>query len=300
VTSPTATLDDAWQGVDQRRTSPAGRWLKTFVRSPAAVVSVAILIVLIVVAYAVPPAFGLDPLAQISGARLLQPSSAHLFGTDELGRDLLARCLVGLQLSIQVAIASAVLGGVVGILVGYAAAYMHGIVDSILMRLTDTMLAFPNILMAIVVVAVLGTGVRNVVVALAITNIPLFARIARAAMLSELGQVYVEAARASGCSPVRLIFRHVAPNTLTPLVVQLALAMAFAILGEASLSYLGLGVQPPNPSLGNLLSTGQTYILSGAQYYVLFPAIVLALFLFALNLLADAINDFADVNRRVR
>jgi peptide/nickel transport system permease protein len=186
------------------------------------------------------------------------------------------------------------MGGVSGTLIGYTAGYARGIVDTVLMRLMDTMLAFPNILMAIVVVAVLGSGVRNVTIALAITNIPLFARISRGAMLSELGQVYVESARSIGCSPIRIIFRHVAPNTIAPLVVPLALAMAFAILGEAALSYLGLGVQPPDPSLGNLLSAGQTYILSGSQYYVLFPAAILALLLFALNLLADATNDVID------
>lgn len=216
-----------------------------------------LLLALIIAAYVAPPLFGLDPLAQLRNARLLSPSSAHLFGTDEAGRDLLSRSLVGLQISIEVAIASAIIGGLVGTLVGYVAGYLGGFTDTVLMRLMDTMLAFPNILMAIVVVAILGTGVRNVVIALAVTNIPLFARIARGSMLGELGQVYVESARAIGCRPARIIFRHIAPNTLGPLIVQLALAMAFAILGEASLSYLGLGVQPPNPSLGNLLSSGR-------------------------------------------
>lgn len=282
-------VDSPFQGQ-----SASKRAFRRFLRSRSAVLSTVILAGLVIAAYIVPLIFGMDPLEQTRGARLLSPSGSHLFGTDEVGRDLLARCLMGLRISIQVAIASALLGGVVGTLIGYVAGYSRGFADTALMRLMDTMLAFPNILMAIVVVAVLGSGVRNVTIALAITNIPLFARISRGAMLSELGQVYVESARAIGANPLRIIFRHVALNTIAPLIVQVALAMAFAILGEAALSYLGLGVQPPDPSLGNLLSTGQTYILSGSRYYVLFPAMILALLLFALNLLADATNDVID------
>jgi peptide/nickel transport system permease protein len=293
MSTAASTLGDA-SGIETTQRSGLSRTAGRFRRSRPAMISVTILALLVIAAYIVPPVFGMDPLEQLRGARLLSPSSSHLFGTDEAGRDLLARCLTGLQISIQVALAAALMGGIIGTLIGYTAGYARGIVDSVLMRLMDTMLAFPNILMAIVVVAVLGSGVRNVTIALAITNIPLFARISRGAMLSELGQVYVESARSIGCSPIRIIFRHVAPNTIAPLVVQLALAMAFAILGEAALSYLGLGVQPPDPSLGNLLSAGQTYILSGSQYYVLFPAAILALLLFALNLLADATNDVID------
>lgn len=274
--------------------SGLSRTLRRFRRSRSAMLAVVILICLVVAAYAVPAIFSLDPLEQTRGARLLSPSGSHLFGTDEAGRDLLARCLVGLRVSIQVAIAAALMGGIIGTLIGYTAGYMRGITDTVLMRFMDTMLAFPNILMAIVVVAVLGSGVRNVTIALAITNIPLFARISRGAMLAELGQVYVESARTIGANPLRIIFRHVAPNTIAPLVVQVALAMAFAILGEAALSYLGLGVQLPDPSLGNLLSSGQRYILSGSQYYVIFPAMILAILLFSLNLLADATNDVID------
>lgn len=262
-----------------------------FVSSRSGFVATMLLVIVVGSAYLLPPLLGLQPDVQLSGARLLSPSLGHPFGTDEFGRDLLARCLQGVQISLQIGAAAALVGGVVGTLAGYAAGYFGAIVDSVLMRIVDAMLAFPNILLAIVVVAVLGTGLKNIALALAITNIPIFARLARASIMGELSREYIVAARSVGASPWRLVFRHAMPNTLPPLVVQIGLAMAFAVLGEAGLSYVGLGVQPPTASLGSILATGQVYMLSGATYYVILPAFVLAALLFGLNLSADAVND---------
>lgn len=277
-----------------REDSLVGASMWRLVTSQAGVVSLVVLAILVGAAYLVPPLARLHPLDQLENARLLAPSTLHPFGTDQAGRDLFARVLVGLQVSIQIAVVATVVGGTVGTLVGYAAGYLRGFVDTILMRLIDTMLAFPSILMALVVIAVLGPSLRNATIALALTNVPLFARIARGAILTELSRDYVLTARANGAGPLRIVFRHTMINTLPALIVQAALAMAFVILAETSLSYLGLGVQPPNPSLGNILSSGQTYMLSGHTYYVIFPALVLAALMFTLNLLADALNDALD------
>lgn len=269
------------------------RWLH---RSPGAVVAVTILTVLVVGALVIPRLAGLDPLDQTSAPRLAPASWAHPFGADQLGRDLFARSLVGLQTSLRVAAVSALLGGLGGTIIGCAAGYNRGVADVVLMRFVDAMLAFPNVLLALTVIAVLGPTSENLTIAIALVNVPLFARIARASMLAERGKDYVLAARALGCSPLRIVFRHILINTMPALLVQMTLAIQFAILSEASLSYLGLGIQPPAPSLGNILAGGQRYILSGAEHYVLFPAILLAVLILSLNLLSDALN--AALNRQ--
>lgn len=267
-------------------------------RTPAGGVSTVMLIALAFLALAVPGIFGLDPLEQTRGARLLGPSWSHLFGTDEAGRDLFARSLVGLRTSLTVAVGAVLLGGLVGTTIGYTAGYVRGAVDIVLMRMVDAMLAFPNLLMALTIIVVLGGGLSKVAIAIALTNVPIFARLARAGILAQTQRDYVMAARTVGCHPVRIVTRHIIVNTFGPLTVQIALSMAFAVLIESGLSYLGLGVQPPDPSLGNLMSVGRTYLLTGATHYVVLPALMLAALMFSLNLLADAMNDAFDPRRR--
>lgn len=276
-------------------------WLDGFgrmLRTPAGGVSTVMLIALAFLALAVPGIFGLDPLEQTRGARLLGPSWSHLFGTDEAGRDLFARSLVGLRTSLTVAVGAVLLGGLVGTTIGYTAGYVRGAVDIVLMRMVDAMLAFPNLLMALTIIVVLGGGLSKVAIAIALTNVPIFARLARAGILAQTQRDYVMAARTVGCHPVRIVTRHIIVNTFGPLTVQIALSMAFAVLIESGLSYLGLGVQPPDPSLGNLMSVGRTYLLTGATHYVVLPALMLAALMFSLNLLADAMNDAFDPRRR--
>ena len=235
---------------------------------------------------------------QIRGARLLAPSGQFWFGTDDLSRDMFSRILFGLRISLYVSVAGVLGGGAVGVLIGFASGYAGGWLETILMRLVDTMLAFPFLLLGIAVLAILGTGTSQVALALGIANIPVFARIARAQLLTEKERDYVLAARSMGASPVRIVGRHIAANALPPLLVQAALAMAFAVIAEATLSFLGLGASPPTPTLGIILSDGRRWLFTGAWWFVLFPTLGLSLILLSLNFLADAVVEAIDPHRR--
>ena len=235
---------------------------------------------------------------QIRGARLLAPSGTYWLGTDDLARDMFSRILFGLRISLYVSVAGVLGGGAVGTLIGFVAGYAGGWAETILMRLVDTMLAFPFLLLGIAVLAILGTGTSQVALALGIANVPVFARIARAQLLSEKERDYVLAARALGATPPRIVMRHIATNALPPLLVQGALAMAFAVIAEATLSFLGLGASPPTPTLGIILADGRRWLFAGAWWFVLFPTLGLSLILLSLNFLADAVVEAIDPHRR--
>ena len=228
---------------------------------------------------------------QLRGSRLLAPSWSHPFGTDEVSRDLLSRMIYGLRISILVSLGAVAIGMPIGVAIGYTAGYIGRWVDAILMRLVDTMLAFPGILVALVVLTVLGTGTREVAITLGIGAIPVFGRLARGQMLQEKERDYVMAARTLGAGPVRIIMRHVAINTLPPIMIQAALVMAFAVIAEASLSFLGLGASPPTPTIGLILNAAREFLIIGAWWFALVPIAALALMLIALNFLADAILE---------
>lgn len=228
---------------------------------------------------------------QFRGAKLLSPSWTHLFGTDEISRDLFSRMIHGVRISLFVSAGAVAIGMPIGVAIGYTAGYFGGWADAISMRFIDTMLAFPGILTALVVLAVLGTGTREVAITLGITAIPIFARLARGQMLQEKERDYVMAARTLGAGPTRIIMRHVSINTLPPLMIQAALYMAFAVIAEASLSFLGLGAAPPTPTIGLILNGARGYLTLGAWWYVIAPIGALALMLIALNFLADAILE---------
>ena len=195
---------------------------------------------------------------QIRGARLESPSWTHPFGTDDLSRDLFSRTLYGVRISLFVGAGAIAIGMPIGVAVGYSAGYIGRWADAILMRIVDTMLAFPGILMALVVLSVLGTGTREVAITLGIGSIPGFARLSRAQVLQEKERDYVLAARALGAGPIRVVMRHIAINTLPPLLIQAALVVAFSIIAEASLSFLGLGASPPTPTIGLLLDSSRS------------------------------------------
>ncbi len=231
-----------------------------------------------------------EPNAQDAASRFLSPSLEHPFGTDHLRRDLFARTLFGLRTSLGVALLAVTGGATVGICVGFVTGYAGRWADALAMRVIDAMLAFPNLLSALAVITILGPSARNVAIAIAIYNIPVFARLSRAQMLSEKHRDYVQASRSIGAGPVRLIFRHIAMNAMPPLLTQVALSMAVAVILEASLSFLGLGQQPPAPSLGTLISGSRSY-LREAWWLAVFPGAFLALLLLSLNLLADAVNE---------
>ncbi|MGE3844469.1 MAG: ABC transporter permease [Vicinamibacterales bacterium] len=240
-----------------------------------------------------------DPAAQNLPLRLLGPAWGHPFGFDELGRDVLSRVLLGARVSLAVGFVVVSVSATVGLIVGAVAGYLGGAVDDVVSRLMDVLMAFPGILLAIAIVAVLGPGVVNAVLALVAVGWVGYARLVRGIVLRVRELEYVAAARAAGARLPRLLVRHIVPNTLPAVVVQATLGMAAAILAEASLSFLGLGVQPPVPSWGTMLDAGRAHLLD-APHVTLFPGFMLASLVLGFNFLGDGLRDLIDpkTNRR--
>ena len=225
------------------------------------------------------------------------PDSAHWLGTDEVGRDVLSRTIFAAHISVKVALFAVAVGLVGGTIIGMLAAYFGGIVDMALMRLMELLFSFPAILLAVVLMASLGTNVLNAMIAIGIVFIPGFARLARASTLSALRQQYVEAARTIGMSHSRIILRELLPNVVTPLLVEAAVAFAYAVLLESALSFLGLGAQPPEPSWGNMLNTGRGF-MAQAPWLSIVPGLALFLCVLGFNLLGDGLRDVLDPHLR--
>jgi peptide/nickel transport system permease protein len=236
-----------------------------------------------------------DPTDQSVLARLKPPSAEHLFGTDRLGRDVLSRVLWAARLSLVVGVGVVLVSGLLGTLVGVVAGYFRGWPSSVLLRLTDILLAFPPLILAMVTVTVLGNTVLTVVLAISVGLVPRFARVARGTILSIREREYVEAARAMGASTPSLVVRHVLLNAIDPLIVLCTLQIPAAILTEALLSFLGLGITEPNPTWGNMINGGQL-VLREASWVVFFPSAAIVLTVLAFNLLGDAIRDALDPN----
>lgn len=234
-----------------------------------------------------------DPLAQSIRSRFQGPSDAHLLGTDNFGRDLYSRILYGYRTSIATSFAAVAIATLLGATAGLIAAYAGGLVDRSIMRAMDILLAFPVILLAIAVLAILGAGSVNTGLAIGIVYTPIFARLARGPALTILAWDYVAAARALGASPARIVVRHVLPNVAAPLLVQVTLSLSTAILVEASLSFLGLGTQPPTPSLGLMLSESRSYLLL-SPWTSLFSGAAILVASFGFNLFGDGLRDLLD------
>lgn len=234
-----------------------------------------------------------DPTAQALQRRLESPSRAHWLGLDELGRDILSRLILGTRVSVGVGLAVVLLAGAFGTLVGAVAGYAGGRVDAALMRAADVFMAFPGILLAIALVAVLGPALRNVVVALVVIGWVGYARLVRGQLLQLRETEFVLAARAAGVRPAGVVIRHLLPNVLPTLVVQASLGMAGAILSEASLSFLGLGIQPPTPSWGAMVNAGRSHLLD-APHLALFPGTAIVLTVMGLNFLGDSLVQWLD------
>lgn len=236
------------------------------------------------------------PADQHPGSELLPPGGEFLLGTDELGRDLFTRIVYGAQLSLRVGGIAVVLGAVAGVLLGLVSGYFGGWLDAIIMRTSDVVLAYPAILLGIIVVVILGPGVTNVAIAIAVASAPTFARLVRAVVLREREREFVQAARVLGAGPWRIIREHLLPNSMGPVLVQMSLVMGIAILLESALSFVGLGTQPPDPSWGAMLDSSRSY-LREAPWYGFFPGLALAILLIGVNLFADALRDALDPHK---
>src|SRR5580765_5361189 len=245
-----------------------------------------------------PSATPYDPASQMLALRLAAPTTSHPFGFDELGRDILARVLAGARISFLVGLIVVTVSASVGTLLGAVAGYFGGVVDDAISRVIDVLLAFPGLLLAIALVAVLGPSLGNVLFALTIIGWVGYARLVRGQVLRAREFEYVQAARAQGASVARILWRHVIPTAIPAVVVQATLGMAGAIIGEAALSFLGLGVQPPTPSWGTMLNGGRAHLLD-APHLTIFPGVAIALLVLGFNFLGDGLRDRLDP-RRVR
>jgi len=234
-----------------------------------------------------------DPLKINIANRAAPPSQEFLFGTDDFGRDIFSRVVYGSQISLSISLLSVLAATVLGVIIGAAAGYYGGWVDNILMRVMDAIMSFPAILLAIAIMAVRGGSLYNVIIALAFVYIPRFARIVRGSVLSLKEKEFVEASLAMGNSDLFIISRHILPNCLAPLILQATISLAYAILAEAALSFLGLGVPPPAPSWGNILSDARNFMLD-APWMTVFPGLAITLAVLGYNLFGDALRDVLD------
>jgi peptide/nickel transport system permease protein len=261
-------------------------------------VAAAVLAFLFLVALLSPVISPYNPIAVHPDDSYLRPlSPGHLLGTDELGRDLLSRVLWGARVSLPVAFVAVSVGLVGGGLIGLASGYAGGLVDLLLMRLIDALLAFPGLILAIAVVAALGPGLRNAMIAIGIVAIPVYARLVRALVLQLRQMEFVLATRSLGASPIRLILRHLIPNLLNPVIVQVSLSAGFAILAEATLSFLGLGAQLPTPDWGQMINTGAAF-LTNDPWLAIVPGAAISVTVYSFNFMGDSLRDALDPRLR--
>ncbi len=260
---------------------PLGRW---------GVMGLAMILIMAVLAPLIAP----YNVAEIHAReRLLPPSAKYIFGTDNFGRDIFSRIVFGAQVSLVVGLVSVSIAAGLGFLLGLAAGYFEGRTESAIMMVMDILFAFPSILLALLIVAALGTSIVNTMIAIGIVNIPVFARTVRAQVKAIKSIDYVSSAKSVGIKDRAILFRHITPNALAPFTVQATLALSGAILTEATMSFLGLGIQPPSPSWGSMLSEARTY-MEMAPWMVIFPALFIVLTILSFNLMGDALRDVLD------
>ena len=276
-----------------RELSPAQRALRRLVRRRGAMAGLVVVVFFVVLALFAPYVAPYDPLQTSWSAIRKAPSAAHLFGTDEIGRDVLARVIWGARASLLAGLVSVCISLSLGVPIGLVAGYVGGFTDGLISRITDAMLACPFLILAIALAAFLGPSLTNAMIAIGISATPIFIRLTRAQVLAVKVEDYVEAARAVGNSHLRIALRHILPNVLPPLIVQATLATAAAIIAEASLSFLGLGQQPPAPSWGSMLNTAKNYV-ENAPWMAVWPGVSIFLLVLSFNLLGDGLRDALD------
>ncbi|MDY3006840.1 ABC transporter permease [Anaerococcus sp. AGMB00486] len=268
-----------------------------FKKNKLAVVGLIILLLLVLIAifadFVAPYSYDVQDISNAFATNTRE----HILGTDNFGRDIFSRIVYGARISLTVGIISVGIATILGGFLGAIAGYYGGRIDNFIMRITDILLSIPQLLLAIAIAAALGTGVRNLMIAVGLSSIPTYARIMRSSVISAREQEYVEAAKLSGASDFRIIFRHVLPNCIAPIIVQMTLGIASAILNAASLSFIGLGVEIPAPEWGAMLSEGRQYIRY-APFLTLYPGIVISITIFALNIVGDGLRDALDPKQK--
>jgi peptide/nickel transport system permease protein len=267
--------------------------LERFTRNRLALIGFVLIVIFSLIAIFAPLIAPFDPIQQNYDQLLKPPSMTHWFGTDNLGRDVLSRAIYGTRVSLTAGVVAVSLAVLIGVLLGLLAGFLGGVTDDIIMRVIDAMLAFPFLVLAITLAAILGPSLENAMLAIAVVSIPVFARVTRGQVLSERERDYVQAAKALGANDLRIMLQHVLPNIAGPVIIQSTLSIAGAILAESSLSFLGLGVQPPTPSWGEMLNVARGY-LRDAPWTAIAPGMLIFIAVLAFNLLGDGLRDALD------
>ncbi|HUG14439.1 MAG TPA: ABC transporter permease [Thermomicrobiales bacterium] len=269
----------------------------SLVKNKGALIGLIILLILILAALSAPLITRYDPIEIDPPSRLLSPNRQHWFGTDVFGRDIYTRVIYGARISLPVGLIAVAISAIIGTTLGMIGGYYGKLVDGIIMRIVDIMLAFPNIMLALVVVAILGPNIRNVMIAVGIGGIPQYTRLVRGSVLSARELLYVEAARVVGVPEMKILFRHVLPNVIGPSVVLSTLSVGTAILAAAGLSFLGLGAQPPEPEWGSMLADGRRF-LNTHWWVTTMPGVAIAITVLAVNMFGDGLRDILDPRLR--
>jgi peptide/nickel transport system permease protein len=297
--TPTKHAMDIASGLGEEvvRRNGVSYFLRRYARNRLALIGLWVVGTIVLAALFAPWLVRANPIQPDFGSVLAPPSAAHPMGTDDLGRDVLSRVVFGARAALLAGVISVGIAVAIGLPVGLLSGFYGGRVDDVLMRLTDALLSFPVIVLALALVAVLGAGLYKALIAIGIVFTPRFIRLSRAQALGEREQPYVEAARAMGADDIRILRRHLLPNSVSPIFVQASLDMAGAIIAEASLSFLGLGTQPPTPAWGSMLNIAQSY-LSTAPWTAIFPGLAIFTTVLSLNLLGDGLREALDPRLR--
>jgi peptide/nickel transport system permease protein len=278
---------------EKKRQTPFQLFLSQFLRNVPSTIGLIMLVIMLTLCLAAPLLSDYDPQKQDIAHALLKPSSEHLLGTDYLGRDIVTRLLYGGRLTMTIGFLAVGLGLSIGVVVGAISGYFGGWFDMLIQRLTDVLLAFPSFLLALTLVAMLGIGVKNVIISVGVLAIPSFIRLVRGSVLSEREMLYVDAAKCLGANDFHIIFKHILPNSMAPVIINASLNLGYAITTAAGLGFLGLGVPPSTPEWGMMLGEAKNYIFSH-PYMLIYPGVTIFLTIISLNLIGDGLRDALD------